>query len=101
MRNFKLVRTWFEAFERNTELYTYLDGDFKANTILKEECRKYVNSRMHELLPLVFKCPESGAKHEMPWPESFLFEVVLNRKHEWKKNRNKNAGGEGKQAYMS
>lgn len=91
--NFRTVRIWFSTYQTNKEIYQYLSADFKSNTEIKEKCRLYIRSKMHELVPLKFVCPQTGAKHEMPWPETFLFEVVKNRKHEWRKANAKNKEG--------
>lgn len=83
--NFRTVRNWFAHYQVNEEQHEYLRTNFTSNTEVKERCRQYMRSRMKELLPLTFVCPETGSKHEMHWPEKFLFQVVLNRKQAWKR----------------
>lgn len=92
--NYRTVRLWFSSYATDKEIYEYLNADFKSDTKTKERCRVYVHSRMHELLPLKFECPLTGSKHEMRWPENFLFEVVNNRRHEWKKAHAKGKEGD-------
>lgn len=89
LQNFRIVRSWFAAYSTNPELYEYMDADYKTDTEVKERCRRFMRTKMSELLPLKFFCPETGAKHEMPWPEDYLFEVIKNRKHEWRKTISK------------
>lgn len=93
LQNFRIVRSWFAAYSTNQELYEYMDADYKTDTEVKERCRRFMRTKMSELLPLKFFCPETGAKHEMPWPEYYLFEVIKNRKHEWRKTVTKKTKG--------
>ncbi|CAM6091426.1 unnamed protein product [Calypogeia fissa] len=93
MANFRIVRSWFAQYLTNEEQHEYLRADFTANPEIKERCRRYVRSRMEELVPLKFVCRETGAEHEIPWPEEFVFDAVKNRKHEWKKTNPKRKEG--------
>jgi hypothetical protein len=85
LENFRVVRSWFAAYREKPDLYEYMAVDYKTNTEVKERCRAYMKSRMGELSPLPFECPITHAKHHIPWPEHFVFEVIKHRKHEWRK----------------
>lgn len=91
--NFRTVRLWFSSYATDKEIFDYMNADFKSDTKTKEKCRLYIQRRMPELLPLTFECPKTGSKHEMRWPEDFLFQVVKNRKHEWRKQHARDKEG--------
>ena len=87
--NFRVVRSWFAAWKTDQVIYAYMNENFKKNTQVKEQCRAYMKSKMAELSPLPFECPITHAKHHIPSPEYWVFDVIKRRKHEFKKQDKK------------
>lgn len=84
--NLRVIRSWFAAYKTNPDLYSYMNTDYKMNTEVKEKCRAYMKTKMGELSPLHFKCPDTGSAHEMPFSEDHVFDLIKNRKQEWRKS---------------
>jgi hypothetical protein len=87
--NFRVVRSWFATWATDSLIYEYMNENFKKNTVVKEQCRAYMKTKMVELSPLPFECPITHAKHHIPWPEYWVFDVIKRRKHEFRKQDKK------------
>ena len=83
------MSSWFATWATDPVIYEYMSENFKTNPVVKEECRAYMKSKMAELSPLPFECPITHAKHHIPWPKYWVFDVIKRRKHEFRKQDKK------------
>jgi hypothetical protein len=73
----------------------YLIADFKANTITKERCHKFLVGKKSELEPLCLECGRICSQQLPACPDKFLWAVVLSRKHGWKRHYIKKVAKKG------